>query len=319
MLRKHCLILIVIAIVFCAPVMAFGEDIGGGISIIKVDKKLEFFLVNGHNIEVDFTNDAKGGIILNSSEEPIFKNSEKTPGESKVTIRLPVKGDGIVECKPDLELPLCGYKILDITLSTRDNELEVKLSTICLNQFPQKNSYDDFTLTETPQDDITLEEPPKEVNLDKPIEICFHGEIKQLSWQTIDHNHPEVLDWKPTEFIPLCDKAGNLPPCNKPKPKEPPKPPIIIKVVRAKWYGEDLKILTWREIILGQKEEDENNMDLPSPVFLQDPIDSCIICPDDNGGNDDPPEVLCEVTLINIPQCLNSNQITTWREIIKGE
>jgi len=298
--------------------MAFGEDIGGGIRI--EDNTLKFFLVNGHDIKVDFITDTKGGIILNSSENPIFKNSEETPRESKITIRLPVKGDGIVECKPDLELPLCGYKILDITLSTKDDKLEIKLSTICLKQFPQKNSYDDFT--ETPQDDITLKEPPMEVNLDEPIEICIYGEIKRLSWGKIDRNHSKVLGWKPTKFIPLCDAAGNLPPCNIPKPKDPPKPPIIIKVVRAKWYGEDLKISTWREIILGQQKEDENNMDLPSPVFLKeqtDPSDPCITCPDETGGPEEPQEVLCEVTLINIPQCRNANQIKTWREIIKGE
>ena len=42
---------------------------------------------------------------------------------------------------------------------------------------------------------------------------------------------------------------------------------------------------------------------------------TCITCPDDNGGPDDP-EVVYEVTLIHIPQCLSSNQITTWKEVI---
>ena len=317
MLCKYFCLLMVIAIACSASAITFGEDLGGGINIDS--NTLTFYLLNGHYYEADFTTDARGGVIVNNSGEPLFNSSKESP-EAGVKIRLPVSGDGTVECKPDLTLPLSGYKILEINLSKNKNfDITVELLEISLNEFPQldKNPYSYTTENNEPVG--TKPSSPtteQEVSLDKPIEICFHENIEKLHWILTAPNHPNISDSNPTIFIPLCDATGNLPPCNKPKPKPLPKPPIIIEVVRAKWYGEDsLKISTWAKIILGQQEEDEKNMDLPSPVFLQDPIRPCITCPDDNGGPDDP-EVVYEVTLIHIPQCLSSNQITTWKEVI---
>jgi len=292
------------------------DDLGGGISIDG--EMLTFFVLKGYDITVDFTTyTIIGGVILNSSKEPLYTDSKEVSGESKMKIRLPVRGDEVVECKSDLTLPLCGYKILEINLSTKDNinfDITVELLKTCLNEFPQSDQNPPYDIKPPkPEDKEIVGINPKSptrgpiVNLDKPIEICSHGTIKSLLWGV----QPSVADlpWKPIIFIPLCDKAGNKPPC-KPETCQDE----IIEVLRAKWYGEDIrKLTTWFKIISGKEKENENNADLSDSISSQSQISSenqsCVPC-----------KITCKesvrVIIIHPPQCLNPCQITTWKEVI---
>jgi hypothetical protein len=232
-----------------------------------------------------------------------------------VKIRLPVYGDKEVECKADLNLQSYEYKILEINLSTKDSkifDITVELLTTFLNKFPQLDQNPPYDIKPPkPEDKKPVGIKPKSptigpiVNLDNPIEICSHGTIKSLLWGV----QPSVADlpWEPIIFIPLCDKAGNQPPCE-PESCPPPPPPLF----RAKWYGDNLlKITTWAKIVLGKQEENESNTNLSSPVLSQDqPRSSCVPC--DNICNNIVP--VCKV--IHIPKCLNPCQITTWKEVI---
>jgi len=299
MLRKSFFVLIVIATAFHASVMALGEELGGGIEIDG--NTLKVLLLKNYHVTANFITDNRGGAILKDTGEPIFTDSNEIEGESKLKIYLPVPGDEILECKPDLELPLCGYKILKIELFTQDNlnfDITAELSKICLNEFPQldKNSYDikegDKELVGTiPQS------PTKEysVNFDKPINISSYGEIKSLSWISTTPNYAKFRESEPIIFIPLCDKNGNQPPCKIDK----------VKLLMANWDEENLcKVTTWFEIMLGQQEEDVKDLSNPK----QDESSPCVQC-----------DKIVVSEIIYPPKCLNSNQITTWEKIIKGE
>jgi len=300
--RNYFLVLIAIAIAYCAPVIAFGkDDLGGGVEIDG--NTLTFFVLKEHYILVDFTNSIiKGGIILNDSGESIFTESKKLQGESRVEILLPVYGDEVVECKLEQEPPLCGYKILKIDLSTKDSinfNITVESLKTCLDEFPQlgKNSYDIRIENKEPIG-TNPKSPTREykVDLDKPIDICFYGTIESLRWKMLINPDPsQVGTWKPAIFIPLCDKEGNPPPCK----------PDKTTVLMAKWHGEDLrKVTTWFKIILGKQEENKDDTNLSDSISSQDQLHSCATC-----GT-----MVHEV--IYPPQCLDSSQITTWKEII---
>lgn len=317
MLRKYSLVLIVIAIAWCASVIVFGEDdLGGGISI--EGEALTFFVLEGYDITADFTTYTKGGVIRNSSGEPLYTDSKEAPEESKMKIRLPVYGDKVVECKADLNIQSYEYKILEINLSTKDNinfDITVELLKTCLNEFPQLDQNPPYDIKPPkPEDKEPVGINPKSptrgpiVNLDKPIKICFHGTIKSLLWGV----QPSVADlpWNPIIFIPLCDKEGNRPPC------KPETCPDIIEVLGAKWYGEDIrKVTTWFKVILGKEEENGNKADLSDSILSQNQIwsqgqsEPCVPCKP-------PCPIQCKMIIIHPPKCLNPCQITTWKEVI---